>query len=113
MPFAVRRRGVEAKLVIGDHGHDAVDYVLIDNIARAHRVLALLKAGEDYPAICEQTGLSIGRIKQLLRMAFLAPDVVTSVLQCRQPAGLTSEWLQRNEPPLDWHQQRYRIDLLR
>lgn len=72
-------------MIVGDNCQDNTDSALIDNLARVRHVLGLLKSGQDYVAISQQTGLSIGRIKQLLRMAYLAPDIVRDIVQGRQP----------------------------
>jgi hypothetical protein len=39
-------------------------------------------------------------------MAFLAPDLMRSILIGSQPLELTSEWLQRNPLPAEWQEQR-------
>ena len=105
-PFRVRRRGVEAKLVVGVGSAQSVDPVLIDNLARAWDCHALLKDGRSLDAIAERHQVSRRRVRQLLSMAFLAPDIVRDILRGDQPVGLTSEWLQRNALPDDWSEQR-------
>ncbi len=44
---------------------------------------------------------------QLLRRAYLAPDITTAILDGRQPAGLTTTTLiERADLPMSWREQR-------
>jgi hypothetical protein len=44
---------------------------------------------------------------RLVRLAFLAPDIVTAILAGKQPAGLTANKLMADTRlPLDWRDQR-------
>jgi len=42
----------------------------------------------------------------MIDLAFLAPDIVRSIIEGRQPIGLTSGWLLRHDLPSDWDRQR-------
>jgi site-specific DNA recombinase len=56
-----------------------------------------------------QPGAAIGRV---LRLRFLAPDIVTAILDGRQPVELTSRTLLRiADLPLDWSGQRQALGL--
>ena len=49
------------------------------------------------------------QLKQL-RLAYLAPDIVTAIIDGRQPPGLTANTLMRNTRlPLRWEAQRKRL----
>lgn len=109
--FQARKRSVETKLVIGNSSK-STDPVLIRNIARAHHWYEKLKSGQTVDEIAKSTKISNRRVMQIITMAFLAPDVVQRVLSGGQPIGLTSEWLQRCDLPLDWNMQRERIKTL-
>jgi site-specific DNA recombinase len=44
---------------------------------------------------------------RLVRLAFLAPDIVAAILAGKQPAGLTANKLMADTRlPLDWRDQR-------
>ncbi len=44
---------------------------------------------------------------QILRLAYLAPDITTAILEGRQPAGLTATMLiEHPRLPLSWQEQR-------
>lgn len=104
-PFQHRKRGVETKLIIGDEPAE-IDETLLRNIARAHRYFDLVRAGKTFGEIAETEGVSKRRIQQLIEMAFLAPDIVRSVREGRQPIGLTSDWLMRHAYTPIWSEQR-------
>ncbi|PRA83816.1 resolvase [Ochrobactrum sp. MYb29] len=104
-PFQLRRRGVEAKLIVG-HTPRSVDAALLANLARAHHCYGAIRQGQSFDELAAAQQLSKRRILQLISFAFLAPDIVKAIIQGEQPVGLTSEWLQRNAIPLDWQEQR-------
>jgi len=104
--LTLRRRGVEARLIIGNDDQDNADPALIDNLVRAYHILAAIKQGRDFASISADIEISVGRIKQLLPLAFLAPNIARHISKKRQPASLTSKWLQRTDLPLDWDEQR-------
>jgi DNA-binding CsgD family transcriptional regulator len=103
--FQHRKRGVETKLILaGSAAHR--DEVLFKNIARAHRYFVLVRSGKTYAEIAKVEGVSNDRIQKLIKLAFLAPDVIRDVYEGSQPLGLTTEWLLRHAFPTIWHDQR-------
>jgi len=104
-PFQLRKRGVETKLILADVPASR-DETLIRNIARAQDWFARIKAGETFGDIASADGTSPRRIQHLIDLAFLAPDLVRSVLDGQQPVGFTSDWCKANALPSDWQEQR-------
>ena len=45
-------------------------------------------------------------VRKAIRYAFLAPDIVRTVVDGRQPVGLTSSYLPHHPLPDDWEEQR-------
>ena len=46
-------------------------------------------------------------LRRIVRLAYLAPDITTAILDGRQPANLTAARLsQTSELPLAWSEQR-------
>ena len=43
---------------------------------------------------------------RLIRLAFLAPDLKASILDGKQPRGLTLQFVSTQDIPLDWDDQR-------
>ena len=110
VPFALRRRGVEAKLIVGDDQQPkTVDPILISTIAKAHAWFREISSGSKSSIndIALERGLAANEISRLLPLAFLAPDIVEAIIAGRQPLELTTSHLKRFESlPLDWEQQR-------
>lgn len=104
-PFRIRRRGVEAKVLLGDRPA-APDRVLIRNPVRARDWFDALIRGESYAETAAREGIAKQRILQLLPLAFLAPDIVQEIAEGRQPVGLTTEWLITTDLPVRWADQR-------
>jgi site-specific DNA recombinase len=49
----------------------------------------------------------VGAFIHVIRLAFLASDIVESIMEGRQPASLTAEGLTRHiELPLEWRSQK-------
>jgi hypothetical protein len=111
VPIALRRRGVEAKLVIADPGktRGQPDPQLCRLVARARLCFDQLEAGEvpNVRAMAEHDGNHESEISRILPLAFLAPDIVEAILNGRQPIELTAESLKRLRAlPTDWDAQR-------
>ena len=110
VPVALKRRGVEAKLIMSAQGEVAVpDESLIALLSQAHRWRDQLSTGEFSSArqIARDDGISPSEVSRIIRLAFLAPDIVKAVLEGRQPIELTPRRLMRiGELPLEWHSQR-------
>jgi site-specific DNA recombinase len=43
---------------------------------------------------------------QILRLAYLAPDVTNAILEGRQPSGLTATMIEHSGLPLSWQRER-------
>ena len=111
VPFRMRRRGVETKLILGAETPE-IDPVLLRNLAKAHGWYKEIKRGRTFDEIAEQTGTSRRRIQQLIDLAFLAPDIVAMIVEGRQPAALNTDWFEGRNLPADWDEQRRLIAVL-
>jgi DNA invertase Pin-like site-specific DNA recombinase len=110
LPFQLRRRGVEAKLIVGNEiANPTIDPKLVETIRNAHRWLRLLSSGNasSVDAIAELDNISASEISRILALAFLAPDITKSILTGNQPIDLTAERLKRiGKLPACWNEQR-------
>ena len=88
------------------------DRALIEVLAQGHRWLEQWLRGEvpSLRAIAKSAGKSERHVSQVIRAAFLAPDLVEAVLQGRQPAQLTLRQVMK-QLPWDWSEQRRRFGL--
>ena len=87
----------------------ARDESLIALLSQAHRWRDQLAAGEVSSArqIARDDGISPSEVSRIIRLAFLAPDIVKAVLTGCQPIELTPRRLMRiGELPLEWRSQR-------
>jgi len=63
--------------------------------------------------IAAREGLAVRYVGRLIRLAFLAPDIVESIVEGRQPTSLTVEALTRHiEIPLEWRSQKTVLNIL-
>jgi DNA invertase Pin-like site-specific DNA recombinase len=110
IPARLKRTGIEMRLVVNDGSEPAnVDPGLIRLLLRAHVIRARLLEEPSLPLreIAAEEGISSSYVTRLLRLAFLAPDVVTAILNGRHPPQLTANRLMDDTRlPLDWTAQR-------
>jgi hypothetical protein len=61
-------------------------------------------------ALAKREGVSPSLVTRIVRLAFLAPDIVDAILKGQQPPGLTARELMNGPaPPLAWREQRQRL----
>ena len=85
------------------------DPILVRTIVRAHRFNAKLVEGglRAFGDLARGERLHRFYLTQVLRLAYLAPDITTAILDGRQPARLTATWLiEHPNLPLSWRAQR-------
>ena len=109
-PISLKRRGVEAKLVIGGDWALAIkpDENLIDAIATARKWFAELQSGEAASVLelAARHNVDRSHISRTLPLAFLAPDIVTAIIDGRTEPGLTLSRIKRIKLPASWQDQR-------
>jgi DNA invertase Pin-like site-specific DNA recombinase len=114
VPIQLKRRGVEAKLVMkvaGDRSSPP-DAKLITVLADALRWIDDLAQGRAVSVrdLGRQNHRDAGEVSRTLPLAFLAPDIVEAILESRQPIGLTPRQLKRiGDLPRRWDDQRRRL----
>jgi site-specific DNA recombinase len=115
-PMQLKRRGVELRLIVGDHNRSAaiVDLSLLKAVARAYRWFDEISTGKarSLAAIAAREGLAVRYVGRLIRLAFLAPEIVESIVEGLQPTALTTEALTRRiELPLSWCSQKTALNV--
>lgn len=111
LKHSLKKRGVEARLVLtGAHGNSpSLDPHLIRIVARArlwHEDLTSGRAGS-INELARQQNEDRNEISRFLSLAWLAPDIIETILLGKQPVDLTVERLRRRLPlPQLWHDQR-------
>ncbi|MGE0056160.1 MAG: recombinase family protein [Hyphomicrobium sp.] len=114
VPIALRRRGVEMKLILNAPGQlpEAPDATMIRAIARARRWLSDFVEGRyrTIQNIAEAYATDPRYVARHLPLACLSPRIVEAIIAGRQPPELTT-WslLNRIDLPLDWDLQARRL----
>jgi site-specific DNA recombinase len=109
-PMRMQRRNNEMRLVLDGDGCDtAIDSLLVKGIAQAHVWAEELFTGQadSLVELADRHKVSEGYLKRLMPLAFLAPDIVTSVLAGKQPDSLNKHKLASKTLPLIWQEQRH------
>ena len=86
-----------------------MDASLIALVVRAHAIKRRL-LGERSTSLAEmarEDGVDRSYLSRMVRLAYLAPDITTSILNGRQPLDLSAKSLMKTPSlPLDWRRQR-------
>ena len=85
------------------------DPALIKAMIRAHDWWEQLLNGraQDIGDIAKSEGVSRPYVSRIIRLVFLAPDIITAIMTGRQPAWLTAKRLTDGRTiPLRWADQR-------
>jgi len=115
-PMLMKRRGVELRLAVKNRNGPApsVDVTLLKAVSRAHRWFAEISSGKtpSLARIAAREGIAVRYVSRLIRLAFLAPDIIESIVEGRQPSDLTAQRLTRHIAiPLEWRSQRAALNL--
>jgi site-specific DNA recombinase len=114
LPMRLRRRGIEARLVLDNPSASSSkpDPALVNLLADANHFMEQLTSGNSgtLADLARKTGRAPTEISRILPLAFLAPDLVRKILEGRQPAELTAQTLKRTKPlPVMWSEQHLRL----
>jgi site-specific DNA recombinase len=109
-PVSLRRSGREMALLVGATvAADRSDPSLVRLVAKAWALREALLSSDaaTFTASAEANGFTQSYATRLIRMAWLAPDIIGAILDGRQPPGLIATNLMRDTRlPTDWQEQR-------
>ena len=105
------RRGHEVRLIIPSVAAEEPlkrDAALVELIVEAHAARSLLMKSPDtsIEKLAKREGRCRTHFARLIKLSYLAPDIVTMVLEGRQPSALSRKRLMGVELPLRWADQR-------
>lgn len=103
-PFALRRRGIEAKIIAGTQVPDS-DPTLVRMLTKAHRWMLAVQEGTALAEIANRDGHADSYVRTRLPLAFLSPRIQAAILDGTQPQHLSVEHILRLGIPLDWSEQ--------
>ena len=106
----LKRCGYAMRLMIRNGSQQPnIDKYLIAHLSKAQNWFKQLKTGKvsSIDEIAVQEELDRSHVVRTLHKAFLAPDIVKSILNGTQPQHLTLKWLKQFRAlPIDWEEQR-------
>lgn len=107
----LQRVGREMRMLVENADGQTSAYPgLLRIVARAHDFQERLAQDPNLtvPALANQERLTIGYLSRLLRLPSLAPDIVTAIINGKNPPQLTAKKLMRLTAhiPVDWAEQR-------
>lgn len=109
-PITITRCGFSMRLMIAGKGREStIDDRLIQSIRKGMNWLDQLTSGkaENVGSIAASEQVTNSHVTRMIYRAFLAPDIVQSILTGTHPPSLTSETLKKALPlPMDWNEQR-------
>ncbi|MBF0127557.1 MAG: hypothetical protein HQM02_10150 [Magnetococcales bacterium] len=109
IPMQMRKRGGRT-LIVAPEGMTLAqprEESLVKLVVRAHHWLKLLKEKKfsSVRELAEHKGIDASYVAKILRLTLLAPDIVTLILDGRQPDCMTWKELRKSFPML-WSEQR-------
>lgn len=109
-PAKIERCGMAMRFMVGNKMiNQKLDTNLIQTIRNGQDWLEKLTSGKvkSMAELSTELGLTNRAITNMLYRAFLAPDIVRSIMNGTQPSHLTGDFLKRHTSlPLDWKDQR-------
>jgi hypothetical protein len=110
IPAKLRQSGKGKRLIIGDAHTNTIDPSLVRLIheALAVRSVVLADTRETLNEITARRKKSKGYFTALIRLSYLAPQIIDDILNGRQPPQLSAKHLLRTSStlPLAWSAQR-------
>jgi hypothetical protein len=107
VPTALVRKGHELKIAVHPDNRSPAtlpDPVLVKLIGQAFAAREHFVEGREKTILSDY---SRPHLQRLARLSWLAPDIVSDILEGRQPPHLTARYLLRcGDVPLDWSGQR-------
>jgi hypothetical protein len=110
------RRSGQMKIIIepADELEGGIDEALIQSIGRAHAWFEQLQSGDvgSVRDIAARENFTTSYVMRYLRLAFLAPDIVETILKGRQPPGISVRKLTNfKQLPASWIEQRQLLNI--
>jgi site-specific DNA recombinase len=111
VPARLKRVGREIRMLVEDANDQAkIDRSLLRVIARARDIQGRLNQNTKLTVqdIASEERVTAAYLYNLLRLPWLAPDIITAIVNGRQPHHLNAKTLMRKASrlPVDWTEQR-------
>ena len=115
VPARLKRTGIEIRLLIDGAGGGArkkPDHSLYRLLAQAQRYneMVMRNGGKRMGELAAEAGVGSSYFTRILRLSFLAPDIVKAILHDRHPIELTAKRLANEfRLPITWEEQRKKL----
>ena len=111
VPARLKRVGREMRMLVeNSYDQTPVDLSLLRIVARAHDIQTRLTQNVALTVhdVAREEHVSAAYVYSVLRLAGLAPEIVSAIVNGRNPPQLTAKKLMRLSPhlPIDWAEQR-------
>ena len=110
IPICLKTRRGETLIVtpLGPGTSARLNATLVKTLSRAWTWRLALERGRARSAteLARADGCTVRYVTRILRLAYLAPDIIEAILAGRQPGELTLARLLKTDLPLDWDAQR-------
>jgi len=117
VPARLKRAGMQNRFVIDGTGGDPrkePDRSLLRLLSQAHRFhgKVMQGRGRTMAELAEEAGVGGSYFTRILRLSFLSPDIVKTILRDRHPIELTAKKLASDTRlPIVWEEQRARLGI--
>ena len=117
VPARLKRAGMETRLLIDGAGggpRRKPDHSLLRLLGQAYRFneMVMNNRGKTMAELAVEAGVGGSYFTRILRLSFLAPDIVKTILRDRHPLELTAKKLASDTRlPLAWQEQSARLEL--
>jgi len=106
VPISFSLRGAQRLIIAKSKPDIRPDQALIAALRRAHSLLQRDRKGLPFLEVSPPSAYN----RNLIRLAFLAPEIQRDIIKGRQPASLNLQKLVQMDIPLCWKQQRKVLD---
>lgn len=111
VPASIVRNGKQTRLAVPPSSNDAPqrkDSSLINLVAKAWKARCAIEASDADPkVVAAREGYEADYFARLVRLGYLAPDIISAIVEGKQPASLTRQKLARiGSLPIQWDEQR-------
>ena len=65
-----------------------------------------VKSGKSFAQIATRAAITTDRVRSVIDLAFLAPDIIEQIVRGKLPLHMTSDFLIKTGIPSDWNAQR-------
>ncbi len=105
VPFTLRRRGVESRIVLAGGQKRDPDIALIKRIVRAMDWIEALRAGDTISSIADRENITPGHITHHIDLGFVSPKILLALANGTQRTDICARRISKLSIPPKWSEQ--------